>query len=123
PEPDQSVAQLSAIAANLKGLARPDFKTSLRDKLLEHIRAAAKQENSAETTAHLSAPVVTEQEINVRLQQIAETPGQTPHDLAAALKGLPDGAMRFLTSMDRRTIGVTRYSEQGPLWERHPDGD
>jgi quercetin dioxygenase-like cupin family protein len=44
------------------------------------------------------------------------------HDLGAALAGLPDATMRFIGTLDRSTLGVTRFSER-LAWERHPDGD
>src|SRR3989442_2365988 len=44
------------------------------------------------------------------------------HDLRAALDDLPEMTMRFLASLNRCTLGVTRFSEPSH-WERHPAGD
>src|SRR5207247_361399 len=67
-------------------------------------------------------PLVTEEDIRARLEELASEPRMVAHDVRAALADLPAMTMRFLASLNRCTIGVSRFSE-GSHWERHPAGD
>jgi quercetin dioxygenase-like cupin family protein len=44
------------------------------------------------------------------------------YDVRAALHELPEKTMRFLASLNRCTVGVSRFSGDSH-WERHPAGD
>jgi len=86
------VAALLRIAADLRELPDDAFKTRLRSALL-----------------------------------FPEAPGPgegtaVAHDVGAAFAALSEMSMRFLASVDRWTLGVSRFSTPSH-WERHPDGD
>src|SRR2546428_241190 len=62
-----------------------------------------------------------------RIREIAHELGRTEGavkqlQLRAALGDLPEMTMRFLASLNRCTVGVSRFSEPSH-WERHPTGD
>lgn len=93
PTVGPQLAALLKLAADLRDLPSQGFKARLRAELLP-------------------APA-------------APLPGALPlvgHDLRAALAGLPELSMRFLASLDRLTLGVSRFAGN-THWERHPDGD
>jgi quercetin dioxygenase-like cupin family protein len=104
PSVDPRLAALLRVAGELRDLPRERFKARLKAELL-HGRA-----------------VRTEAEIHRRLQEIADGPKLIAHDVAAALRDLPDLTMRFFASLNQCMLGVSRLSEYGH-WERHPAGD
>lgn len=114
-ELDARIAALLGVAAELRDLPRPDFKAGLKAELVS--KSATSQ------TANYGKPVSTAVEINARLKEMAETPALGTYNVREAIADLPELTMRFLASMDHYTIGVSRYSTQQPLWERHPAGD
>src|SRR6266478_5169662 len=97
PHMNPRLAALLRIAADLRDLPSEAFKARLRAELLSEVR-----EGGAPPSA--GRPLVTED------------------DLRAALDDLPEMTMRFLASLNRCTLGVTRFSEPSH-WERHPAGD
>src|SRR6266478_5834651 len=115
PRMDPRLAALLRIAADLRDLPSGAFKARLRAELLSEVR-----EGGAPPSA--GWPLVTEEDIRARLEELAGEPGMVAHDLRAALDDLPEMTMRFLASLNRCTLGVTRFSEPSH-WERHPAGD
>ncbi len=115
PRMDPRLAALLRIAADLRDLPSEAFKARLRAELLSEVR-----EGGAPPSA--GRPLVTEEDIRARLEELAGEPGMVAHDLGAALGDLPEMTMRFLASLNRCTLGVTRFSEPSH-WERHPAGD
>jgi uncharacterized cupin superfamily protein len=105
PRVTPRLAALLQVAADLRELPRADFKGRLRTAL----RAGGR-------------PLGTGPEIAARLAEMAKEPRLVAHDVAAALRDLPEMRMRFLTSLDGCTIGVSRFSAMSH-WERHPAGD
>ena len=105
PRISPRLSALLQVAADLRELPRGDFKARLRTTLL------------AGGPALRTGP-----EIEARLAEMATEPRLVAHDLGAALRDLPELAMRFLTSLDGCTIGVSRFSGMSH-WERHPAGD
>src|SRR2546427_4737501 len=115
PRMNPRLAALLRLAADLRDLPREAFKARLRAELLSEVR-----EGGAPPSA--GRPLVTEEDIRARLEDLAGEPGMVAHDLRAALDDLPEMTMRFLASLNRCTLGVTRFSEPSH-WERHPAGD
>src|SRR2546428_6816349 len=115
PRMNPRLAALLRIAADLHDLPSGAFKARLRAELRSEVR-----EGGAPPSA--GRPLVTEEDIRARLEELADEPGMVAHDLRAALGDLPEMTMRFLASLNRCTLGVTRFSEPSH-WERHPAGD
>src|SRR5437867_3517005 len=109
------LAALLRIAADLRDLPSEAFRARLRAELRSEMR-----EGCAPPSA--GRPLVTEEDVRARLEELAAGPGMVAHDLRAALADLPEMTMRFLASLNRCTLGVTRFSEPSH-WERHPAGD
>jgi quercetin dioxygenase-like cupin family protein len=100
PTVGPELAELLGLAGELRDLPDAAFRARLAAQLLARAREAT------QAGASPAEPVM----------------DFVPHDLAAALTGLPDASMRFFATLDRATVGVTRFSET-LAWERHPDGD
>ncbi|HSB12306.1 MAG TPA: cupin domain-containing protein [Blastocatellia bacterium] len=115
PELDPRIAALIGIAGELRHLPSPAFKAALKATLLS--------KHSLPASPSFGKPVSKASEIDARLKELAEAPGLVAYDVRDALKDLPPTTMRLLASLDQYTIGVSRYSTQQPLWERHPAGD
>jgi len=115
PRVNPRLAALLRIAADLRDLPSEAFRARLRAELRSEVR-----EGCAPPSA--GRPLVTEEDIRARLEELAAGPGMVAHDLRAALADLPEMTMRFLASLNRCTLGVTRFSEPSH-WERHPAGD
>src|SRR2546428_10025145 len=115
PHMNPRLAALLRIAADLRDLPSEAFKARLRAELLSEVRAGGAPPSAGR-------PLVTEEDIRARLEELAGEPGMVAHDLRAALDDLPEMTMRFLASLNRCTLGVTRFSEPSH-WERHPAGD
>ena len=115
PRMNPRLAALLRVAADLRDLPGEAFKARLRAELLSEAR-----EGGAPPSA--GRPLLTEEDIRARLEELAGEPGMVAHDLRAALGDLPQMTMRFLASLNRCTLGVTRFSEPSH-WERHPAGD
>lgn len=112
---------LLRIASDLRDLPSDAFKARLRTELLSAARGAAAPAAAAPPSA--GRALVTDDDIRARLAELADEPNQmVAHDLRAALRDLPDRSMRFLTSLNQCTVGVSRCSAM-PHWERHPGGD
>ena len=112
PHMNPRLVALLRIAADLRDLPSEAFKARLRAELLSRGGAPP----------GAGRPLVTEEDIRARLEELAGESGMVAHDLRAALGDLPEMTMRFLASLNRCTLGVTRFSEPSH-WERHPAGD
>src|SRR6266446_1899836 len=112
PRMNPRLVALLRIGADLRDLPSEAFKARLRAQLLSR--------GGAPPSA--GRPLVTEEDIRARLEELAGESGMVAHDLRAALGDLPEMTMRFLASLNRCTLGVTRFSEPSH-WERHPAGD
>src|SRR5437867_8081808 len=112
PRTNPRLAALLRIAADLRDLPSEAFKARLRAELLSRGGAPP----------GAGRPLVTAEDIRARLEELAGKPAMVAHDLRAALSDLPEMTMRFLASLNRCTLGVTRFSEPSH-WERHPAGD
>src|SRR5438046_1853560 len=119
PRMNPRLAALLRLAAELRDLPREAFKARLRAELLSVARGRGEPAAPAPSAGR---PLVTEEDIRARLEELASEPRMVAHDVRAALADLPAMTMRFLASLNRCTIGVSRFSE-GSQWERHPAGD
>src|SRR3989475_5047910 len=112
PHMNPRLAALLRIGADLRDLPSEAFKARLRAELLSRGGAPP----------GAGRPLVTEEDIRARLEELAGESGMVAHALRAALGDLPEMTMRFLASLNRCTLGVSRFSEPSH-WERHPAGD
>lgn len=112
PRVPPRLAELLRVAADLRGLPREAFRARLKSELL------------SPRTAPSSAgrPLVTADDIEARLKELAAAPRMVVHDVRAALADLPEMTMRFLASLNECTVGVSRFSTDSH-WERHRTGD
>jgi len=102
------IAELLQLAADLRELPRDTFKARLRDELIGEAQVGGK-------------PLITYEDIMQRLVEIEHEPKLVPYDVRAALRGLPDSAMRFITPMDEWILNVSAGREHSH-WEKH-NGD
>ncbi len=111
---DPKVAALMRIASELRDLPRHEF------------RARLKRELAAKSGAPSLTPAITreftEAQIYAILGDIEHRPPFFPHDIGAALDGLPDSSMRFLQPVNETTL-VASYARTPTHWERHPGGN
>lgn len=114
-ELDPRIAALIGIAGELRDLPNPIFRAALKTELLS--------EQLPSEVAHYGKPVRTSTEIDARLKELARSRSLNSYDVGGAFRDLPSTSMRFIATLDQYTIGVTRYSTQDPMWERHPAGD
>ena len=112
------LAELLRIAGDLRGLPRAEFRAELKAALV----CGAEGERSAATVSVGGRPLATLDDILARLEEMAHEPKMVAHDVRAALRDLPEKTMRFLASLNRCTLGVSRFSGDSH-WERHPAGD
>ena len=112
------LAELLRIAGDLRGLPRAEFRAELKAALV----SGAEGERSAATVSVGGRPLATLDDILARLEEMAHEPKMVAHDVRAALRDLPEKTMRFLASLNRCTLGVSRFSGDSH-WERHPAGD
>lgn len=111
---DPKVAALMRIASELRDLPRGEFKARL------------KRELTAKSAAPALTPAITRDftaaQIYAILDDIERRPPFFPHDIGAALAGLPDSSMRFLQLVNNCTL-VASYAHTPTHWERHPGGN
>ena len=115
PAPDPRLAAILRIAGELRDLPRADFRNRLKAEL-----AAESKEMASAPAA--SKPLVTDQDIEKRLAELAEQPKFIVHDVRAALSDLPEMSMRFLDTMKDHLLIVSRGDKQ-THWERHFGSD
>ncbi|MBI1815376.1 MAG: cupin domain-containing protein [Deltaproteobacteria bacterium] len=113
------IASLLRIAGELHDLPRETFKARLKAELLSTVHGTGE---GAAAVPSYGKPLVTEDDIYARLEELAAAPKFVAHDVAAALSDLPEMTMRFLAQLNQCTIGVSRGSTPSH-WERHPGGD
>src|SRR6266404_1820702 len=80
PHMNPRLAALLRIAADLRDLPSEAFKARLRAELLSEVREGA--------PPSAGRPLVTEEDIRARLEELAGEPGMVAHDLRAALDEL-----------------------------------
>src|SRR5438876_1122029 len=102
--------------------AEADPRDRTRARAHGRCREAAPAPRPAAPAPSAGRPLATEEDIRARLEELASEPRMVAHDVRAALADLPAMTMRFFASLNRCTIGVSRFSE-GSHWERHPAGD
>jgi PhnB protein len=114
PTSDPRLAAILRIAGELRDLPRADFKDRLKAGLAAH---------SKELELVGGKPLFTHQDIEERLEQLAEQPNFIVHDVRAALSDLPDMSMRFLDSMNDDHLLIVSRGDKRTHWERHLGGD
>jgi PhnB protein len=114
PTSDPRLAAILRIAGELRDLPRADFRNRLKADL-------AAQSKELQTVG--GKPLFTHEDIEERLEQLAEQPNFIVHDVRAALNDLPDMSMRFLDSMNDQHLLVVSRGDKRTHWERHLGGD
>ena len=114
PTSDPRLAAILRIAGELRDLPRADFRNRLKTDL-------AAQSKELELVG--GKPLFTHEDIEERLEQLAELPNFIVHDVRAALSDLPDMSMRFLDSMNDNHLLVVSRGDKRTNWERHLGGD
>jgi PhnB protein len=113
PASDPRLAAILRIAGELRDLPRADF----RNRLKADLAAQSKELKSVG-----GKPLITHQDIEERLTELAEQPKFIVHDVRAALSDLPDMSMRFLDSMNDHLLVASR-GDKRTHWERHLGSD
>lgn len=113
PASDPRLAAILRIAGELRDLPRADFRNRLKADL-------AAQSKELESVG--GKPLITHQDIEERLKELAEQPKFIVHDVRAALSDLPDMSMRFLDSMNDHLLVASR-GDKRTHWERHLGSD
>ncbi|MFZ0660521.1 MAG: cupin domain-containing protein [Candidatus Binataceae bacterium] len=111
---DPKVAALMRIASDLRDLPRHEFKARLKRELA--------QKSGVPALTPAITRDFTEAQIYAILDDIERRPALFPHDIGAALEGLPDSSMRFLQPVNETTL-VASYARTPTHWERHPGGN
>ena len=115
---DPRLGAILRIASKLRDLPRAEFKSNLKTRLASSALGAALQASKPVG----GKPLVTEEDIYARIQEMADEPRLVAHDVNAALDGLPEMSMKFLAPVNNTTLIVSRASSP-TSWERHPGGD
>ena len=131
PDVDSRIAPLVRIAAELRNLATDEFQARLKQELVRSVSVpdygGTDRLNRADGVANVT--VETDEPI---VGQGSQATGLDlePRDVASALDSLdetaarsPARSVRVLASLDRWRVGVARYSDQTPFWNRNPDAD
>jgi len=115
---DPRLGAILRIASKLRDLPRAEFKSNLKTRLASSALGAAAQASKPVG----GKPLITEEDIYARIQEMADEPRLVAHDVNAALDGLPEMSMKFLAPVNNTTLIVSRASSP-TSWERHPGGD
>ncbi|MGB8684871.1 MAG: cupin domain-containing protein [Candidatus Binatus sp.] len=115
PTADPRLAGILRIAGELRDLPRADF----RDRLKADLAAQSKE---LEASAPGGKPLITHEDIEERLKELAAQPKFIVHDVRAALSDLPQMSMRFLDSMNNHLLVASR-GDKRTNWERHFGSD
>jgi PhnB protein len=115
PTSDPRLAAILRIAGELRDLPRADFRNRLKDEL-------AAQSIEVEPSSVGGKPLITHEDIEERLKELEQQPDFIVHDVRAALSDLPDMSMRFLGTMNKHTLVVSRGRRRSH-WERHFGSD
>src|SRR3984957_20541506 len=113
PASDPRLAAILRIAGGLRDLPGPAFRNRLRSE---------RRAQSKELKSSVAKPLLTHQDIEERLKELAEQPKLIVHDVRAALSDLPDMSMRFLDSMNDHLLVASR-GDKRTHWERHLGSD
>ena len=114
PKVDPRLGAIMRIAGELRDLPRADFKNRLKAELAAQSKGIESQVGGK--------PLITHEDIEERLNEIAEQPKFIVHDVDAALSDLPGMTMRFLDAMNDHLLVVSRGSRRSN-WERHLGSD
>ncbi|HLX06030.1 MAG TPA: cupin domain-containing protein [Candidatus Binatus sp.] len=114
PASDPRLAAILRIAGDLRDLPRADFRNRLKADL-------AAQSKELESSVG-GKPLITHEDIEQRLKELAEQPKFIVHDVRAALSDLPEMSMRFLDSMNDHLLVASRGNRR-THWERHFGSD
>ncbi|MGC2494532.1 cupin domain-containing protein [Candidatus Binatus sp.] len=114
PTSDPRLAAILRIAGELRDLPSADFRNRLKADL-------AAQSKELESSVG-GKPLITHQDIQERLKELAEQPKFIVHDVRAALSDLPEMSMRFLASMNDHLLVASRGNRR-TNWERHFGSD
>src|SRR5713101_2863159 len=115
---DPRLGAILRIAGDLRDLPRAEFKSNLKARLASSAWGAA----SAVSKPLGGKPLISEEDIYARIQEMADEPRLVAHDVNAALEGMPEMSMKFLAPVNNTTLIVSRGSSPSS-WERHPGGD
>src|SRR5713101_6081627 len=83
---DPRLGAILRIAGELRDLPRAEFKSNLKARLA----SSALETASAESKPVGGKPLITEEDIYARIQEMADEPRLIAHDVNAALEGLPE---------------------------------
>lgn len=117
PALDARLAALLRIVDDLRDLPSRELKERLKAQLLSGTGGA-----STAVASHYGPPLLTVADYLARLDELKSQPRFLTFDLATALSGLPERGTRFLTPLNRCTLGVS-YFAGDPHWECHPAAD
>ncbi|MFZ2061972.1 MAG: cupin domain-containing protein [Candidatus Binatus sp.] len=118
PTSDPRLAAILRIAGELRDLPRADF----RNRLKADLAAQSKELQSVVATSAGGKPLITHQDFEERLKELAEQPKFVVHDVRAALSDLPEMSMRFLDTMNDHLLVASRGNRR-TNWERHFGSD
>jgi quercetin dioxygenase-like cupin family protein len=110
PRVSAPIRAMLEIAAELRDLPRDSFKTRLRSQLIAG--SGAPEGGKA---------LITMEDIEERLAEMEREPKMMPHNVAAAMRDLPEMSMRFIAPMGDYILIVSGGSSPSH-WERH-EGD
>jgi quercetin dioxygenase-like cupin family protein len=110
PRVSAPIRAMLEIAAELRDLPRESFKARLRDQLL-----------AGSSLPEGGKALITMEDIEERLAQMEREPKMMPHNIAAAMRDLPEMSMRFIAPMGDYILIVSGGSSPSH-WERH-EGD
>lgn len=117
PATDPRLAELLRIAGDLRDLPSRAFRDRLKDEL-----AAAARRGAAPVPPAYGKVLMTVEDYLDRLEELKTAPPLVPYDLRTALSQVPDRGTRFLTTLNRCTLGVSWFSGSSH-WELHAGGD
>src|ERR1700687_4562085 len=114
---DPRLGAILRIAGELRDLPRAGFKSNRKARL-----ASGALEAAPKTSKPFGGkPLITEEDIYARIQEMADEPRLVAHDVNAALEGLPEMSMKFLAPVNNTTLIVSRGSSPSS-WGGHPGG-
>jgi len=107
PRVNAPIRAMLEIAAELRDLPRDSFKTRLRNQLLAGSRPPEG-----------GRALITMQDIEERLAEMESEPKMVPHNVAAAMRDLPEMSMRFIAQMGEYIL-IASGGSSPSHWERH----
>jgi PhnB protein len=119
PASDPRLRAILRIAGELRDLPRADFRDRLKADLVAQSKEVERPKSAAQSGGK---PLITDKDIEERLEELKDQPDFVVHDVNAALSDLPDMSMRFLDSMNEHLLVVSRAAQK-THWERHLGSD